>query len=128
MAYYYDRTTGLPRTPRPLKKAKEETVCVNGKKASEFDHDIFVPSSNTLRFGAHEPGIRYYEVVTPTVKQVAQNHFNCNRMNGLRLENQPTSNGKFVMFILYLSTFKYLLSVPPFFIVDCFGGHWEGKF
>lgn len=40
------------------------------------------------------PGIRYYEDVTPTVIHVAMNHFNCNTMKGLRLENQPTSNGK----------------------------------
>ena len=36
------------------------------------------------------------------MKQVARNHFNCDSMNGIRLENQPTSD-------------------------DCFGNHWEER-
>ena len=47
-----------------------------------------------MRMGQWEPGIPYYEIVTPTVAQVARNHYNCERMIGMRLENQPTSNGK----------------------------------
>lgn len=89
MPFYYDRMTGLPRTPRPI-STSNDIVCVNGEKPKK---DIFIPSKNTLKFGALYPGIRYYEVVTPTVKQVARNHFNCDRMDGMRLENQPTSNG-----------------------------------
>lgn len=89
----YFSTTGRPRTPRPILPATD-TVCVNGKKASEFNYEIYAPSDNTLKFGALYPGIKYYEVVTSTVRQVARNHFNCDRMNGMRLENQPTSNGK----------------------------------
>jgi hypothetical protein len=93
MAYYYDKTTGLPRTPRPF-KSNDSTICVNGKKATDFDPNLVTPAQNTLRLGALYPGIRYYEVVTPTVRQVARNHFNCDRMEGMRLENQPTSDGK----------------------------------
>jgi len=101
MAYYYDRLIGQPRTPRPVNPSRD-TTCVNGKKSSEFQYEIYPPSKDTLHFGALYPGIKYYEVVTPTVKQVAQNHFNCDRMKGMRLENQPTSN-------------------------DCFGDHWEER-
>ena len=100
MVYYHDQTTGLPRTPRPLKPSKN-IVCVNGKNSTEMGYDVYAPSSNTLKFGAHYPGIRYYEVVTPTVRQVARNHFNCKHMNGMRLENQVTSDGKvFVLCII----------------------------
>lgn len=97
MAYYYDRTTGLPRTPRPL-KISMDIDCVNGKKSSEIGYDVYAPSQDTLKFGTDYAGISYYEIVTPTVRQVAQNHFNCNRMNGMRLENQPTSNGEIITF------------------------------
>ena len=93
MPYYYDRTTGLPRTTRPLKVATD-VECIDGRIASDFDYEIFLPSKDTLAFGAMYPGIKYYEVVTPTVRQVAQNHFACEEMRGMRLENQPTSNGK----------------------------------
>lgn len=33
----------------------------------------------------------YYEIVLPTVAQVSRNHFNCQSLEGVRLENQPTS-------------------------------------
>jgi hypothetical protein len=107
MAYFYDKTTGLPRTPRPL-KSNNSTVCVNGVKATDFDPDLLIPSENTLRFGTLNSGIPYYEVVTPTVRQVARNHFNCDRMEGMRLENQPTSNGEIETRIVILNClFKY---------------------
>lgn len=92
MAFYYDRNTGQPRTKRPL-KAAQNLECVDGRKASEYASEIYAPSKDTLAFGAMFPGIKYYEVVTPTVRQVARNHFNCSSMRGLRLENQPTSEG-----------------------------------
>ena len=100
MAFYWDRTTGLPRTPSP--EIVDDIICVNGKTSGENGGNIFKPSSSTLRFGAMYPGIKYYEVVTTTVVRVARNHFNCSTMSGLRLENQPTSN-------------------------DCFGDHWEER-
>jgi len=101
MAFYHDQKTGMPRTPRPVDPVTDFT-CVTGKKSSEFDHEIYVPSQNTLKFGATYPGIRYFEVVTPTVRKVAQSHFNCDKLKGMRLENQPTSD-------------------------DCFGDHWEER-
>lgn len=105
MAFYYDRSTGQPRTIRPL-KAAQDIECVDGRKASEFGYEIFAPSKDTLTFGAMFPGIKYFEVVTPTVRQVAQNHFNCKEMRGMRLENQPTSNGKLLMVDLIFTSTK----------------------
>lgn len=101
LPFYYDRLTGLPRTPRPV-KPDSNIDCINGKKSSEMESNIYRPSTSTLKFGAMYPGIKYYEVVTPTVKRVARNHFNCPTMEGLRLENQPNGD-------------------------DCFGNHWEER-
>ena len=63
------------------------------KHSSKYTY-IDRPSLSTMRMGKWDPGIPYYEIVTPTVAQVARNHYNCDRMVGMRLENQPTSNGK----------------------------------
>lgn len=37
----------------------------------------------------------YYELTTPRATKMAQNFFACERVTGLRLENQPTSGGDF---------------------------------
>ena len=103
MAFYYDRRTGLPRTPRKEAKPLHNSFeCISGKKAGQYLHDIYLPNSNTLKEGRTNTGIRYFQVVTPTVRQVARNHFNCPIMEGMRLENQPTND-------------------------DCFGEHWEER-
>ena len=93
MAFYYDREKGIPRTPRPI-NPNDDVVCVTGEMSSQLGGETYKPASSTLKPGANYPGIRYFEVVTPTVRRIAQNHFNCSSMQGLRLENQPTSNGK----------------------------------
>jgi len=101
-AFYWDHTTAQPRTPRPIEPSLD-VHCINGQYSHELkDRDIYKPSHNTLRMVLRADGVRYYEVVTPTVKRVARNHYNCERMEGMRLENQPTSN-------------------------DCFGEHWEER-
>ena len=105
MPFYHDRFTGKPRTARPLKPAKN-LKCVDGRDASEYGRKIFAPDTNTLQFGAKYPGVKYFEVVTPTVRQVAQNHFNCQRMQGMRLENQPTSDG---MYLHRIKCFEFFL-------------------
>jgi hypothetical protein len=101
MAFYYNPKNGKPRTPRPVKPSTD-TRCITGTYTSELKDPIYRPSHTTLREGAWSPGIRFFEVVTPTVRSVARNHFNCDRMRGMRLENQPTAG-------------------------DCFGDHWEER-
>jgi len=68
-------------------------------------------ASNTLMYKEEEVTTRnsrkgkngYYEVVLPTVRQVAKNQFNCPTLEGARLENQPTS------------------------MEDCTGSHWDER-
>lgn len=85
---------GLPRTARPFKK--ERVQCVD-----DYYSEVTIPSTNTLSSGLTKRGLRYYQVVTPRVKQVVRNQFDCQTMEGARLENQPTNDG------------------------NCFGTHWE---
>lgn len=93
MPYFRDQLNGgAPRTPRPL--VEENVTCVNGEVES-----IILPSNDTVRAGTTNKGVRYFEVVTPTVRNVVANQFNCEDASGARLENQEYYN--------------------------CIGSHWE---
>lgn len=94
--FYYDPETGLPRTPRPFQP--KTVTCVDGNMIRTA-----APSDTTLKAGFTNRGNLYYEIVTPTVTQVVRNHFDCQKMSGARLENQPTNDG------------------------NCFGSHWEAR-
>lgn len=95
LAYFRHPLTGHPLTRRPFEVST--VTCVDGV-SQPF---VGVPGPAVMQEGRHEStGARYFEVVTPTVRRVVQNHFNCPSMKGARLENQPTS-------------------------ADCFGSHWD---
>lgn len=95
MPYYRDASNGgAPRTERPL--VEEEVLCVNGNTES-----IVLPSNDTVRAGTTNKGVRYFEVVTPTVRNVVANQFDCESASGARLENQE--------------------------FYDCIGSHWEAR-
>eukprot|EP00594_Rhizosolenia_setigera_P015309 CAMPEP_0178975142 /NCGR_PEP_ID=MMETSP0789-20121207/22953_1 /TAXON_ID=3005 /ORGANISM="Rhizosolenia setigera, Strain CCMP 1694" /LENGTH=719 /DNA_ID=CAMNT_0020663765 /DNA_START=409 /DNA_END=2568 /DNA_ORIENTATION=+ len=65
---------------------------------------VLAPSVEVVQEFFTERGARYFEVVTPTVKQVVKNQFGCqDQITGARLENQPT-----------LAT-------------DCYGSHWDER-
>ena len=97
MAYWRDPLQGgAPRTPRPL--TVSEITCVNGTIINAT-----VPSGNTVRMGKTDSGIRYFEVVTPTVRNVVANQFNCqDKATGARLDN--------------------------FERFDCIGSHWSSRY
>ena len=80
---FYDPDTGEPRTSRPFERRTVE--CVDGTTRSEV-----LPSQNTMQFGARSDGTRYASIVTPKVKTIAQNQFDCSTLEGAPLENQPT--------------------------------------
>lgn len=103
LKYYRDANTGKPQTPRLPNGYFEESnafQCVNG----QYYRGQIVPSCNTLSEGTSSTGDKFFEVVTPTVRQVARNQFDCQRLNGARLENQPTQSA------------------------DCFGSHWDERY
>lgn len=88
--------TGDPLTERPFTIA--ETQCLD-PQVVEFKPKI---ACNTLKVRKQSNGIIYYEVVTPTVRQVVRNQLDCPIMTGARLENQGHRD-------------------------DCYGSHWEQR-
>ena len=75
-------------------EVQEGVQCVGGQPRK----NMAIASDNTVRYkeekvkyGIEKEQRGYYEVVLPTVAQVARNHFNCQELDGARLENQPTS-------------------------------------
>ena len=95
--YFRNSKTGKPLTPRRKKTGfatTDNVPCVGGQKKK----DLTIACDNTVKYGeelvkfGNDYAKRgFYEIVTPTVMQVARNHFNCQDLAGARLENQPTS-------------------------------------
>lgn len=96
--YYYNHATGKPRTPRNVfnMPSQKEVLCVDGTRQS-----VSMPSESTVKPVTTPNGYIAYEIVTETVRNVARNQFNCQTLEGARLENQPTTTE------------------------DCFGSHWD---
>jgi hypothetical protein len=83
--YFRDPLTGAPLTPRPI--ANTDVACTNNRGTQSM---IF-PSSSIIQSGMTSNGLLYYEIATPRVQSVVRNHFNCQSLNGARLEIQDTS-------------------------------------
>eukprot|EP00586_Coscinodiscus_wailesii_P000239 CAMPEP_0172481188 /NCGR_PEP_ID=MMETSP1066-20121228/6856_1 /TAXON_ID=671091 /ORGANISM="Coscinodiscus wailesii, Strain CCMP2513" /LENGTH=661 /DNA_ID=CAMNT_0013243219 /DNA_START=114 /DNA_END=2096 /DNA_ORIENTATION=- len=94
--FFYDSETGRPRTERPF--SVTSVVCVDGQERS-----LILPDQNTLRFFVTGDGQRYASIVTPRVKTVTRNQFDCQALEGAQLENQPTGSQ------------------------SCTGDHWEER-
>ena len=87
--YWRDATDGgRPRTPRPL--VETDVVCLGGDTDS-----IYLPSSTTTYAeGTTSRGVRYYEVITPTVRNVMMNQFDCrdeDLVRGARLDTNDNN-------------------------------------
>jgi hypothetical protein len=100
--YFRNAVTGDPLTPRKKTflgrdngfELTEEVPCVGDQSKRSLE----LACDNTVRYNEEEfnYGMEvlsrgYYEIVLPTVAQVSRNHFNCQSLEGVRLENQPTS-------------------------------------
>eukprot|EP00816_Leptocylindrus_hargravesii_P011114 CAMPEP_0196821210 /NCGR_PEP_ID=MMETSP1362-20130617/78218_1 /TAXON_ID=163516 /ORGANISM="Leptocylindrus danicus, Strain CCMP1856" /LENGTH=688 /DNA_ID=CAMNT_0042200323 /DNA_START=153 /DNA_END=2216 /DNA_ORIENTATION=+ len=83
--YFYDPSTGKPRTARPFKAST--VTCVNNEQRT-----LVLPDENTMRFFIANSGQRYASIVTEKVATVARNQFNCQSVVGGQLENQPTGS------------------------------------
>lgn len=78
-----DPDTGKPRTSRPF--SGRTVTCVDGRERT-----LILPDASTMEFTLTDSGQRYSSIVTPKVRSVARNQFNCQTVTGGRLENQPT--------------------------------------
>jgi hypothetical protein len=103
---YFRQPDGTPLTSRQSDGQPSDgqtlSSCVSGSKVTPATYSFPIPSSDTVLF-VEERGGMVAKVVTPMVKQIAQNFFLCDTLNGAELENQPTSDD------------------------DCFGSHWEER-
>eukprot|EP00551_Chaetoceros_affinis_P008229 CAMPEP_0203664178 /NCGR_PEP_ID=MMETSP0090-20130426/1638_1 /ASSEMBLY_ACC=CAM_ASM_001088 /TAXON_ID=426623 /ORGANISM="Chaetoceros affinis, Strain CCMP159" /LENGTH=703 /DNA_ID=CAMNT_0050527327 /DNA_START=146 /DNA_END=2257 /DNA_ORIENTATION=+ len=86
-------------------------TCVNGRPdqvMDEISESTVVYKNELVQMSRNSPEVEssrgYYEIVLPTVAQVVRNHFDCQTLQGARLENQPTST------------------------TDCMGSHFDERF
>ncbi len=107
MAYFRDRKTGLPLTERVDGDVPEiETECT-GVKVGRRNATIPLPSVDILQF-KDVRGVRVAQVVTPTVRQIVRNRFDCQELEGAELESLSyhSDNGT---------------------DANCIGDHWERR-
>ena len=83
--FFWDPDTGEPRTERPF--SAQTVTCVDGVSSTQI-----MPAENTMKFFVAENGQRYASIVTPKVRAVARNQFDCQSIAGAQLENQPTGS------------------------------------
>lgn len=83
--FFWDPDTGEPRTQRPF--AAQTVTCVDGVSRTQI-----LPDENTMKFFLAENGQRYASIVTPKVRTIARNQFDCQSIAGAQLENQPTGS------------------------------------
>lgn len=94
--FFRDPVTGNPLTPRPFKTST--VTCVDGKTRS-----LNLPANNTLKFFNASNGQLAGFIVTPKIRAVVRNQFNCRSLAGAQLENQPTGAD------------------------SCYGDHWDER-
>lgn len=81
--FFWDPDTGKPRTPRPF--TQQTVTCTDG-----VSRTLSLPAENTLVWGTEYSGAKYAAIVTPKVRAVARNQFDCQSLLGAQLENQDT--------------------------------------
>jgi hypothetical protein len=83
--FFWDSETGLERTPRPF--TTRTVTCVD-----DVERTLILPDETTMKFSTSADGQRYAMIVTPKVRAVARNQFDCQSLEGAKLENQPTGS------------------------------------
>eukprot|EP00537_Pseudo-nitzschia_pungens_P016569 CAMPEP_0172410166 /NCGR_PEP_ID=MMETSP1061-20121228/76740_1 /TAXON_ID=37318 /ORGANISM="Pseudo-nitzschia pungens, Strain cf. pungens" /LENGTH=885 /DNA_ID=CAMNT_0013146337 /DNA_START=362 /DNA_END=3019 /DNA_ORIENTATION=+ len=81
--FYWDSETGTERTPRPFES--RTVTCVD-----DVQRSLILPGEDTMQFFDGKNGQRYAAIVTPKVRAMARNQFDCQSLPGAKLENQPT--------------------------------------
>jgi len=83
--YFRDAETGQPWGERKI-----EVSCGGGEDEDrEVKQEIMLSNIIQERTALHSGGEPFYEISTPTVKQVVRNHFDCQTLSGARL-SAPT--------------------------------------
>ena len=80
--FFRDPSTGEPLTPRPFET--RQITCVDGDTVTGY-----FAGENTIKSEVTSTGRLAFALVTPRVATVARNQFDCQSLNGARLENKP---------------------------------------
>ena len=83
--FFWDADEGKERTARPF--VDRTVTCVD-----DVERTLTLPDKNTMDFFQSSNGQRYAAIVTPKVKAMARNQFDCQSLPGAKLENQPTGS------------------------------------
>lgn len=83
--FFWDSETGTARTPRPFES--RTVTCVD-----DVQRNMVLPGETTMKFSQASNGQRYASIVTPKVRAIARNQFDCQSLEGAKLENQPTGS------------------------------------
>jgi hypothetical protein len=83
--FFWDSETGEPRTSRPFET--RTVTCVD-----DVTRNLILPDDTTMKFSIGANGQRFASLVTPKVRAVARNQFDCQSLVGAKLENQPTGS------------------------------------
>ena len=73
--FFRDPDTGEPLTPRPF--STRTVTCVDGQSRS-----LILPADNTMKFFQASNGQRYASIVTPKVRAIVRNQFDCQSLEG----------------------------------------------
>lgn len=113
VAHFRDRETGEPITPRDKNgDVIDRRIECTGVGEARGYATIPLPSLDILRFSEVRGGQRVARIVTPNVRQVARNHFDCQSLEGAELESY---------------TFRTLDRNQTDFVDECISDHWERR-
>jgi hypothetical protein len=73
--FFRDAGTGEPLTPRPF--STRTVTCVDGQSRS-----LILPADNTMKFFQAPNEQRYASIVTPKVRAIVRNQFDCQSLEG----------------------------------------------
>lgn len=89
MAHFRTKDRGKPLTKRDQHgDVPDVEIECTGIKENRGFSTLPLPSENILKFDTVRNGVRVAQVVTPTVKQIARNHFDCQDLAGAELESE----------------------------------------
>jgi len=115
---HFRRPDGTPITPRKDGDVVDSEVECTGPRHADHRSEVLpLPSEEILQFHSVR-GVRVAEVVTPSVRQVVRNHFDCQDLIGAELEsgNMYAAN----------ETEMHEVSDEEA-VASCIGDHWEKR-
>ena len=108
LAHFRDRRTGSPLTKRVEDDVPDVEIECTGIDNGRRNDTIPLPSEKILQFRKVR-GALIAQIVTPTVRQIARNRFDCQDLEGAELETEIFHPGDTLM--------------NP----SCIGDHWERR-